>query len=173
MRDSAARCHPAYGEHLFGYSFTLSADNWGIARDHVDHLRTRRLVSRRGGPGMTGVAPTNDYSATYVASVANRALETWGATVTAAFAIRFPLGSLIPGTEYRVGRRDDVGHFAPISRTEAQLLLDGALDGLTTLCRIKFTFGTAIHIPGADLFRTVACDRCLITARTLPELLLL
>jgi hypothetical protein len=122
---------------------------------------------------MTEVLPVTDHSTAFVASLRNRALEDIGVKVTAAFAVRFPLGSIIPGTEYRVGRRDDVGHFAPISRAEIELLTAGTLAGLTTLCRISFTFGAVIRVPGENLFRTVACDRCLITARTLPELLLL
>lgn len=122
---------------------------------------------------MNEVVPADDYSAAYAAPVGNLVLEDLGVTVTAAFAVRFPLGSFIPGTEYRVGRRDDVGHFAPISRDEAELLTDGTLEGLTTLCRITFTFGDVIRIPGEKLFRTVVCDRCLVTVRTLPELLLL
>jgi hypothetical protein len=109
----------------------------------------------------------------YAASVRNRSLADFGVRFTAVFAVRFPLGSIIPGTEHRVGRRDDVGHFAPISGDEVERLTEGTLEGLTTLCRISFTFGAVLRIPGEKLFRTVACDRCLVTAKSLPELLVL
>ena len=122
---------------------------------------------------MNEAVPADDYAAAYAAPAGNLVLEELGVTVTAAFAVRFPLGSFIPGTEYRVGRRDDVAHFAPVGRDEVGLLRAGTLDGLTTLCGITFTFGDVLRVPGGKLFRTVVCDGCLVTAGTLPELLLL
>ena len=122
---------------------------------------------------MNELVPAEDHAAVYAAPVGDLVLEELGVKVTAAFAVRFPRGSTIPGTEYRVGRWGEVSHFAPISRDEVERLSSGALAGLTTLCRISFGFADVERVPGGQVFRKVVCDRCLIAAHTLPELLLL
>ncbi len=122
---------------------------------------------------MNELVPAEDHAASYAAPVGGLVLDELGVTVTAAFAVRFPRGSTIPGTDYRVGRWGEVNHFAPISRDEAELLSAGALTGLTTMCRISFAFSDVERVPGDQVFRKVVCDRCLLAVHTLPELLLL
>jgi hypothetical protein len=155
-----------------------SDDQSGIASDHFDltrvpgHRASPYLADRRG-PVMNELVPAEDHTATYAAPLGRLVPEELGVKVTAAFAVRFPPGSNIPGTDYRVGRWGDVSHFAPIDRDEVELLSSGALAGLTTLCRITFTFADVEHVAGDKVFRKVVCDRCLLAAHTLPELLLL
>ncbi len=122
---------------------------------------------------MNELVPAEDHAASFAAPVGGLVLDELGFTVTAAFAVRFPRGSTIPGTDYRVGRWGEVNHFAPISRDEAELLSAGALTGLTTMCRISFAFSDVERVPGDQVFRKVVCDRCLLAVHTLPELLLL
>ncbi len=149
-----------------------TSNSSGIASDQFDHLGAPQRRAPPAQPATPGRV-AHDELAACTASVGNLVIEELGVKVTAALAVRFPLGGILPGTNHRVGRRDDVGHFAPIGRDEVQLLSEGTLEGLTTLCRISFTFGDAIRIPGEQLFRKVVCDRCLIATQTLPELLLL
>jgi hypothetical protein len=159
-------------------------EEWRVASRRAAMLHTlgnalvRNLhLDRRNGIGgwcrMTEPVPAYDRSVTYAGSAGNLARDDLGVKVTAAFAIRFPRGRTLPGTTYKVGRWGDVGHFAPIGRSEVALLSAGTLDGLTTLCRISFTFADVERIAGEQVFRTVVCDRCLVALRTLPELLLL
>ncbi|GAB1511278.1 hypothetical protein [Actinophytocola sp. KF-1] len=122
---------------------------------------------------MNELVPAEDHAATYAAPLGGLVLADLGVTVTAAFVVRFPRGSTIPGTGYRVGRWGEVSHFAPISRDDAERLAAGALDGLTTMCRIAFAFADVERVPGEQVFRKVVCDRCLLAAHDMPELLLL
>jgi hypothetical protein len=122
---------------------------------------------------MNELVPADDHAAAFTAPAGKLVPEELGVTVTAAFAVRFPPGSTIPGTDYRVGHWGDVGHFAPIGRDDVALLSAGTLAGLTTLCRISFAFADVERIPGEQVFRKVVCDRCLVATQTLPELLLL
>lgn len=103
----------------------------------------------------------------------NLVLDELDVTVTAAFAIRFPRCSTVPGTTYKIGRWGDVAYFAPLGREDAAILTEGMLVRLTTLCQISFTLADVERIPGDQLFWKVVCDRCLIALRPLPEPLLL
>lgn len=122
---------------------------------------------------MNELVPADDHSAVFAAPAGKLVPEELGVKVTAVFAVRFPRGSNLPGTDYKVGLWGDVGHFAPIGRDEVELLSDGTLEGLTTLCRISFAFTDVERIPGDQVFRKIFCDRCLVAVKTLPELLLL
>lgn len=119
---------------------------------------------------MSDLVPAAGRSAADTASARKFTPDDLGVAVTAAFAIRFPRGSTLPGTTYAIGRWAEVVHFAPIGRQDLAPLTAGTLDRLITLCRIPFRFSDVHEIPRDDVLRLVACDSCLIAMRRLPRL---